>query len=164
MNAIANRSGNQDQEKVKSEKDYWSTIQSGKRRNVAGRQRTYSQKMTKDALLIYLNTNLKTSLWQLEDTRAKFEMVNAALYNRSDVLFIEPVTTPQLLAQLDRVQPLWNPFNSVCALGIPFHSQIVVFHGDSNTTYKDIVNQVFVSMGLMQNYELGLVAGMCVLA
>lgn len=88
-------------------------MQAGVRLNLAGRQRMYAYKLTKDALLIYLGENLKTALWQMEDTRAKFEEVNNALYHGSGILFIEPVTEPALLEQLDAVQPLWNPFNEV---------------------------------------------------
>lgn len=93
-------------------------MQAVARLDLAGRQRMYSQKLTKDVLLIHLGTNVETSLWQLEDTRAKFETVNSALYHGSEELMITPAKDPELLAQLAVISSLWGPFHEVRVCGL----------------------------------------------
>lgn len=91
----------------------WTARQAAARLNLADRQRMYSQKLTKDALLIHLGLNVDTSLWQLEETRKKFQLVNQALLHGSEKRLIRPATEPEIIVQLKVIQELWGPFHEV---------------------------------------------------
>mmetsp|Transcript_32165 Transcript_32165/g.61893 ORF Transcript_32165/g.61893 Transcript_32165/m.61893 type:complete len:452 (-) Transcript_32165:216-1571(-) len=91
----------------------WTARQAAARLNLADRQRMYSQKLTKDALLIHLGLNVDTSLWQLEETRKKFQLVNQALLHGSEKRLIRPATEPEIIVQLKVIQELWGPFHEI---------------------------------------------------
>jgi len=91
----------------------WSLGQAVLRLNLAGRQRMYSQKLAKDALLIHLGVDVDTALWQMEETRQKFAEISEAFKYGSEMLFVDPMTSPELLAQLDVILQIWKPFNQV---------------------------------------------------
>mmetsp|Transcript_5118 Transcript_5118/g.9727 ORF Transcript_5118/g.9727 Transcript_5118/m.9727 type:complete len:417 (-) Transcript_5118:179-1429(-) len=79
--------------------------------SLASRQKMYSEKMTKDVLLIYLGIDVKTALWQLEETHKKFTEIMNAFIDGSTTLEIEALTEPAILAHYYSMSPVWNPYD-----------------------------------------------------
>lgn len=83
------------------------------RLNLAGRQRMYSQKLAKDAMLIYLEVNMEEALWSLQDTKAKFMYVHNSHKIGNLYSGIKPTTETHMIAQLESIDEVLHPFNQV---------------------------------------------------
>jgi len=74
--------------------------------NLAGRQRMLTQKMTKEALGVYAG---RVKPQELQKTAELFDKTLRGLMYGNDEL--PPCENPEIKAQLEKVQKLWNDFN-----------------------------------------------------
>eukprot|EP00241_Pyramimonas_parkeae_P004708 CAMPEP_0114254344 /NCGR_PEP_ID=MMETSP0058-20121206/16926_1 /TAXON_ID=36894 /ORGANISM="Pyramimonas parkeae, CCMP726" /LENGTH=361 /DNA_ID=CAMNT_0001368551 /DNA_START=555 /DNA_END=1640 /DNA_ORIENTATION=+ len=111
------------------------------RLNLAGRQRMYSQKMAKDAMLVYLGVKADIALWNLKDTRDKFMVVQDAQRKGNLFIGVKPTTESHMLAQLEVVDGVMIPF--IAAV------DSIVAKGYANKTEIDVV--VANELQLLQN-------------
>ncbi|MRI83000.1 MAG: hypothetical protein C6I00_01140 [Nitratiruptor sp.] len=78
--------------------------------NLAGKQRMLTQKMSKEALLAALNQGSQQNLGQL---RSDMELYDRTLqgFKKGDAeLGLSATTNPEVLAAIQQVEQLWNPF------------------------------------------------------
>eukprot|EP00241_Pyramimonas_parkeae_P000009 CAMPEP_0114238710 /NCGR_PEP_ID=MMETSP0058-20121206/8065_1 /TAXON_ID=36894 /ORGANISM="Pyramimonas parkeae, CCMP726" /LENGTH=342 /DNA_ID=CAMNT_0001350829 /DNA_START=544 /DNA_END=1572 /DNA_ORIENTATION=+ len=101
------------------------------RLNLAGRQRMYSQKLAKDAMLVYLEIDASNSLWALEDTKNKFLEVHEAHKYGNLYIGIRPTTETHMVAQLEVVEDVLIPFMEAL--------DSIIRKGYANTTEIDVV-------------------------
>ena len=80
--------------------------------NIAGRQRMLSQKMTKEALSMVLGEDTEGSRTSLTNTANLFATSLTALISGNQEMGIPPATEPTVLAQLKKVELLWQDFRS----------------------------------------------------
>ncbi len=78
--------------------------------NVAGRQRMFSQKMSKEVLAIQAGLDAEANSKALANTAALFERSHRALRQGDQELRIPPTTEPAIAAQLQTVDGIWKEF------------------------------------------------------
>mmetsp|Transcript_18182 Transcript_18182/g.34610 ORF Transcript_18182/g.34610 Transcript_18182/m.34610 type:complete len:430 (+) Transcript_18182:266-1555(+) len=101
------------------------------RLNLAGRQRMYSQKLAKDAMLIYLEVNMEEALWSLQDTKAKFMYVHNSHKIGNLYSGIKPTTETHMIAQLESIDEVLHPFNQAL--------DAIIKKGYANSSEIDVV-------------------------
>lgn len=81
--------------------------------NVSGRQRMLSQKASKEFCLVVAGVDVETSRAALKDTVELFEASLSGLINGDAAKALAPAPTPEILAQLQLVQQMWEPLHTV---------------------------------------------------
>ena len=81
--------------------------------NLAGKQRMLTQKMSKEALLIYLNIDRRANKKLLRKTYTLFEKTLIGLKYGDDNLGLPGTTDKNIAGQIDAVIRLWNKLKSV---------------------------------------------------
>lgn len=81
--------------------------------NLAGKQRMLTQKMSKEALLIYLNIDRRANKKLLRKTYTLFEKTLIGLKYGDDNLGLPGTTDKNIASQIDAVIRLWNKLKSV---------------------------------------------------
>lgn len=81
--------------------------------NVSGRQRMLSQKASKEFCLVVAGVDVETSRAALKDTVELFEASLSGLINGDAAKALAPAPTPEILAQLQLVQQLWEPLHEI---------------------------------------------------
>lgn len=81
--------------------------------DVSGRQRMLSQKMSKDALLVFLKVDADRHRAELKKTGSLFDKVLVGLRNGDKDIGLRAADDPQVRAQLDAVHGLWKPFYEI---------------------------------------------------
>jgi len=80
--------------------------------NIAGRQRMLSQKMSKDAMAIKAGVAVTESRDSLKDAHDLFQKSLQGLVNGNQTLGLPPTVDTQTLAQMRKVESLWNVFSN----------------------------------------------------
>ncbi len=78
--------------------------------NLAGKQRMLTQKMSKEALEIYLGIDLQNAINNLKKSSALFDKTLKGLMQGDNELGLVPTKNQAIQAQLKKVQKLWEPF------------------------------------------------------
>ena len=78
--------------------------------NLAGKQRMFIQKMTKEALLIHANLNKKDNLNNLKHTTQVFDQTLKGLINGDKSLNLVPIKDNFIQKELNIIDRLWQPF------------------------------------------------------
>jgi nitrate/nitrite-specific signal transduction histidine kinase len=78
--------------------------------NIAGRQRMLSQKIAKEILLIALGVDPDANRRSLQATKDLFQQSLAGLIQGNEQMSLSAPKTPTLLAQMKKVESLWNDF------------------------------------------------------
>ena len=81
-----------------------------RRINLAGRQRMFSQRMSKAACFILTGVEVEKHEKMLQKTYDLFAVTNDALSNGSDTLELKPERNPAVFVALTRVQKRWDDF------------------------------------------------------
>jgi hypothetical protein len=81
--------------------------------DISGRQRMFSQKMAKDALLLHLGHNPQQSRLELKKTSSLFDKVLKGLKAGDKDFGIPAATDPKIIAQLDSVGSSWQPLYAI---------------------------------------------------
>ncbi len=81
--------------------------------NFAGMQRTLTQKISKESLLVALGVDREENLRNLEESRALFDRTLKGLRNGDAVLGLPPTTEPDVLDHLGKVEELWPLLETV---------------------------------------------------
>lgn len=79
--------------------------------NVAGRQRMLTQKMSKEVLLISLGIAPDANRKALQETKNLFQKSLSGLVQGDAELGLPATTTPLIVAQMKKVELLWNDFS-----------------------------------------------------
>lgn len=94
--------------------------------NISGRQRMLTQKMSKEFLLIAKGKDADANSESLNKTVALFDNSLNGLINGDASLGLSPAPTPDLKAQLEKVQTMWLEFKAaVEAPPVPDTVQVV---------------------------------------
>ena len=80
--------------------------------NIAGRQRMFSQKMSKEAMTIKAGLSVKKCRSNLASTHDLFDTSLNALISGNSTMGIPPTKDPAILSQLRTVEELWNKFST----------------------------------------------------
>ena len=83
--------------------------------NLAGKQRMLTQKMSKEALLIYLGIDLQKNATSLKETSALFDKTLNGLLNGDRELGLVKSNNKEIEAKLNEVKRLWIPFSKKIA-------------------------------------------------
>ncbi|MEO1111704.1 MAG: type IV pili methyl-accepting chemotaxis transducer N-terminal domain-containing protein [Pseudomonadota bacterium] len=81
--------------------------------NVSGRQRMLSQKASKEFCLVVAGVDVENSRAALKDTVELFEASLSGLINGDAAKALAPAPTPEILAQLQLVQQMWDPLHAI---------------------------------------------------
>jgi hypothetical protein len=81
--------------------------------NLSGKQRMLSQKMSKEIMLIALDTNKDINLSNLQKTSQLFDQTLKGLRNGSEELRLPPTSSSRILRQLDKIDAIWAEFYPV---------------------------------------------------
>ncbi|MDX2494938.1 MAG: methyl-accepting chemotaxis protein [Desulfuromusa sp.] len=80
--------------------------------NIAGRQRMLSQKMSKEAMTIKAGLSVEKSRASLKETHDLFGNSLNGLINGNSGMHLPPTSDPEILAQIRKVESLWNNFSA----------------------------------------------------
>ncbi|MEA3543919.1 MAG: methyl-accepting chemotaxis protein, partial [Thermodesulfobacteriota bacterium] len=80
--------------------------------NIAGRQRMLSQKMSKEAMTIKAGLSVAKCRAGLKETHDLFETSLQGLINGDSSMNLPPTSDPEILAQMRKVESIWNNFSS----------------------------------------------------
>lgn len=83
--------------------------------NIAGRQRMLTQKMSKEALAVASGNNGDAARQLLQKTHLLFTSSHKGLLNGNSAMGLPPLTDPAILAQMQKVDTLWQPFGTAIA-------------------------------------------------
>ncbi len=78
--------------------------------NISGKERMFTQKMSKEALFIKLGINREKSLENLKETMTLFDNGLSILLNGDKNLTISKTTDQEIIEQLTKVSALWTLF------------------------------------------------------
>jgi hypothetical protein len=81
--------------------------------NIAGRQRMLSQKMSKEALLVFLQIDATSNIKKLRASISLFDKSLKGLKSGDASMGLIKVTNKGVQAQLDKVTSQWNNYHSV---------------------------------------------------
>ena len=79
--------------------------------NLAGKQRMLTQKMSKEALLIFIGIDVQKNAKALKDTSKLFDKTLNGLLNGDKELGLVKSNNKEIEAKLKEVQKLWKPFS-----------------------------------------------------
>lgn len=79
--------------------------------NLSGRQRMLTQKMSKEFLLVVYGYEVEKNKESLKQTSELFDRTLKGLIQGDVELGLSPAPTPEIKAQLDKVQQLWTNFS-----------------------------------------------------
>ena len=101
--------------------------------NLAATNKMLSQKMAKNAILIYNGIDVKYNYKEMIKSANEFNAFIDGMYNGNKSLKLKKATDKDVLKELDEVNSVWKPF----------HNAILSFYKDGkidNKAYKYIVN------------------------
>ncbi len=78
--------------------------------NLSGKQRMLTQKMSKEALEVYLGIDLENAKKNLKKSSALFDRTLKGLINGDKELGLVPTTNKEIQAQLQKIKEIWEPF------------------------------------------------------
>lgn len=78
--------------------------------NLAGKQRMLTQKMSKDALMIFKGVDVKNSQKELKESYTLFDKTLKGLLNGDKSLNLVPSNNKKIEDKLKEVEKLWKPF------------------------------------------------------
>ncbi len=78
--------------------------------NLSGKQRMLSQKMSKEVILIALETDTVGNLDNLKKTSSLFDKTLTGLRNGSEAFHLPPTSSKRILRQLDKIDDIWADF------------------------------------------------------
>lgn len=87
--------------------------QLGKVINLAGKQRMLTQKMSKEVMLVALNSNKTKNLESLDATASLFDKTLAGLRYGSAELGLPATNSRRILRQLDKIDAIWANFHPI---------------------------------------------------
>ena len=86
--------------------------------NMAGQQRTLAQQIGKEAILVAMGIDKATNLKRLQASHAMFQRISKGLRNGDDELGLKPLSDPELIRHVDRVEQIWASVAQLLARGV----------------------------------------------
>ncbi|MCG8597815.1 MAG: type IV pili methyl-accepting chemotaxis transducer N-terminal domain-containing protein [Kiloniellales bacterium] len=86
--------------------------------NMAGQQRTLAQQIGKEAILVAMGIDKETNLQRLQDSHAMFKRISKGLRNGDAALGLKPLSEPELIRHVDRVEQIWSSVEQLLARGM----------------------------------------------
>ena len=86
--------------------------------NMAGQQRTLAQQIGKEAILVAMGIDKATNLKRLQASHAMFQRISKGLRNGDDELRLKPLSDPELIRHVDRVEQIWASVAQLLARGV----------------------------------------------
>ncbi len=86
--------------------------------NMAGQQRTLAQQIGKEAILVAMGIDKETNLKRLQASHTMFQRISKGLRNGDDELRLKPLSDPELIRHVDRVEQIWASVAQLLARGV----------------------------------------------
>ncbi|MDJ0981099.1 MAG: type IV pili methyl-accepting chemotaxis transducer N-terminal domain-containing protein [Kiloniellales bacterium] len=86
--------------------------------NMAGQQRTLAQQIGKEAILVAMGIDKETNLKRLRASHAMFQRISKGLRNGDSDLGLKPLSDPELIRHVDRVEQIWASVAQLLARGV----------------------------------------------
>lgn len=105
--------------------------------DVAGRQRMLSQRLAKEVLLVTQGVGSRDTV---EGTISLFESSHTALMNGDEEQHIEAISNPDIVAQMSKVEGLWNTYKQVVVayMEAPSVEGLKAIHSQSPVVLKEM--------------------------
>ncbi len=86
--------------------------------NMAGQQRTLAQQIGKEAILVAMGIDKEVNLQRLQDSHGMFKRISKGLRNGDAELGLKPLSDPELIRHVDRVEQIWASVEQLLARGV----------------------------------------------
>ncbi len=86
--------------------------------NMAGQQRTLAQQIGKEAILVAMGIDKDTNLKRLQASHTMFQRISKGLRNGDADLGLKPLSDPELIRHVDRVEQIWASVAQLLARGV----------------------------------------------